>query len=417
MIFNGEHKIDVIHGEKIIYKNFSGKPGAYNNEGDRNFCLVVTNPKLKGILTNSGYNIKKGNSLRPVNYDLDTFEFIKIKIPKCHFGIRGPGDLDKETLFKLLDSGTIKSAFITIELFTMDLDTSKGVRHVTTIYLKEGTFYLNDGAIIEMGKNIKTEEIKMVKTTENYMSMEETIGMLGLAKMAFDLDSEALNKNEETKKLYLAIRSAYHYLFDTFKNNEKPCEIAENHYTKPTQKVIGDFAAIKQVMFNDPATVVVWWDDVKTVVKCQKGDTFDKEKGLAMAICKRLYGNESNFNNMIKKWTEPKVKKVEEKTENKPNKARNGCRGKDIAPRKNKTSTELKSTSKMIVVTEEYIRCVRVKMAKRGWNYEQTADAAGIGKSTLNRYISTKEIKSRPSRMTRSVFEKINKALGIRWRM
>lgn len=49
---------------------------------------------------------------------------------------------------------------------------------------------------------------------------------------------------------------------------------------------------IKKVMFNGPATIVYWADDTKTIVKCMEGEKFDPEKGLAMAICKRLYGDD-----------------------------------------------------------------------------------------------------------------------------
>lgn len=48
----------------------------------------------------------------------------------------------------------------------------------------------------------------------------------------------------------------------------------------------------KKVMFNGPATIVDWTDDTKTIVKCMDGEEFDPEKGLAMAICKRLYGKD-----------------------------------------------------------------------------------------------------------------------------
>lgn len=60
---------------------------------------------------------------------------------------------------------------------------------------------------------------------------------------------------------------------------------------------------IEKVVFNEPATIVIWKDKTKTVVKCQEGDEFDPEKGLAMAIAKKALGNKSNFNNTIKKWT------------------------------------------------------------------------------------------------------------------
>ena len=58
---------------------------------------------------------------------------------------------------------------------------------------------------------------------------------------------------------------------------------------------------IKKVIFNDPATIVYWKDGTNTVVKCQKGDDFDSEKGFAMAFLKKCWGNKGNFNNKLRK--------------------------------------------------------------------------------------------------------------------
>lgn len=60
---------------------------------------------------------------------------------------------------------------------------------------------------------------------------------------------------------------------------------------------------IKKVIFNDPATIVMWADGTKTVVKCSENDIFDPEKGLAMAITKKALGNQGNYHKVIKKWT------------------------------------------------------------------------------------------------------------------
>ena len=67
---------------------------------------------------------------------------------------------------------------------------------------------------------------------------------------------------------------------------------------------------IKNVIFNDPATIVFWEDGTKTVVKCQDGDEFDPEKGLAMAIAKKAYGNKGGYCNKMKKWL-PKEEPVD----------------------------------------------------------------------------------------------------------
>lgn len=59
---------------------------------------------------------------------------------------------------------------------------------------------------------------------------------------------------------------------------------------------------IKDVIFNDPATIVFWEDGTKTVVKAQDGEPFDPEKGLAMAISKKALGNQGNYYNVFTKW-------------------------------------------------------------------------------------------------------------------
>lgn len=59
---------------------------------------------------------------------------------------------------------------------------------------------------------------------------------------------------------------------------------------------------IKQVIFNNPATIVIWKDGTKTVVKAQPGETFDEEKGLALAISKRVLGNRGNYNDVFKRY-------------------------------------------------------------------------------------------------------------------
>lgn len=59
---------------------------------------------------------------------------------------------------------------------------------------------------------------------------------------------------------------------------------------------------IEKVIFNDPATIVYWNDGTKTVVKCQDDDVYDKEKGLAMCVAKKFFGNKGNFNKVFKKY-------------------------------------------------------------------------------------------------------------------
>ena len=59
---------------------------------------------------------------------------------------------------------------------------------------------------------------------------------------------------------------------------------------------------VKQVLYRNPATIVYWSDGSNTVVKCQREDAYDPEKGLAMAILKKMNGNTSRYYKEFKKW-------------------------------------------------------------------------------------------------------------------
>ena len=59
---------------------------------------------------------------------------------------------------------------------------------------------------------------------------------------------------------------------------------------------------IEKVIFNPKATIVFWSDHTKTIVKLDKDDERDDEKGLAMAISKKFLGNKGNYYNEFRKW-------------------------------------------------------------------------------------------------------------------
>lgn len=63
----------------------------------------------------------------------------------------------------------------------------------------------------------------------------------------------------------------------------------------------GVMPRIEKVIFNDPATIVLWSDGTKTVVKAHD-EIFDREKGLAMAVSKKVFGNKGRYFNLFKKY-------------------------------------------------------------------------------------------------------------------
>lgn len=70
---------------------------------------------------------------------------------------------------------------------------------------------------------------------------------------------------------------------------------------------------IERVIFNPPATIIIWTDGTKSVVKCQNNEPYDAEKGFALAYLKKLLGNDNTFNKEINKWVKytPPVESAE----------------------------------------------------------------------------------------------------------
>lgn len=66
----------------------------------------------------------------------------------------------------------------------------------------------------------------------------------------------------------------------------------------------GEKFKAKQVIFNPPATVVLWTDGTKTVVKCDPEDTFNETTGVALCYMKKALGNTSReLNKALRKAT------------------------------------------------------------------------------------------------------------------
>ena len=83
------------------------------------------------------------------------------------------------------------------------------------------------------------------------------------------------------------------------------------------------FPEIREVIFDDPATIVYWTDNTKTVVKTHE-EEFSKEHGLAMAIARKYFqGNRTQFletvenatvrNSTVRKAEKAKMKLLKER--------------------------------------------------------------------------------------------------------
>ena len=107
---------------------------------------------------------------------------------------------------------------------------------------------------------------------------------------------------DKTKPHTLVIPSdRYTMMFNCINKNDLTTKHSA-FVPKCTPKPTNYLPEIKNVKFNGPATIVFWADGTKTVVKCQDGDAYSEEIGLAMCIIKKAFGNTSKYNDIFKKW-------------------------------------------------------------------------------------------------------------------
>lgn len=142
-------------------------------------------------------------------------------------------------------------------------------------------------------------------------------------KFKEDLDNMGRIKHRMPRQCAIIFDNGENLLLDVenVKREEMHCSIPpkfelEGRYKCPAteresdllMRVLGEWRATlkpelsyEKVIFNDPATIVIWKDGTKTIVKVQPGETYDAEKGLALCFMKKVLGNKGNFNNILKK--------------------------------------------------------------------------------------------------------------------
>ena len=96
--------------------------------------------------------------------------------------------------------------------------------------------------------------------------------------------------------------NAYRYILDSLCYANFTNEKEKENKGMTTNHNKAYIPAIKKVIFNNPATIVIWNDGTKTTVKCSERDEYSEEVGLAMCISKKALGNKGNFNEVFKKY-------------------------------------------------------------------------------------------------------------------
>lgn len=60
-----------------------------------------------------------------------------------------------------------------------------------------------------------------------------------------------------------------------------------------------DLTKVKKIIFNPPATIVIWKDGHKEVVKCSDDEEFEPEVGVAMCFMKRIFESRHKFTKLV----------------------------------------------------------------------------------------------------------------------
>lgn len=96
-----------LEGAQLIFRNFQGKPGPYNDDGDRNFGVIIPTEELAQKLLDDGWNIRR---LRPREDDPEQImvPWLKVKVKYGKYppianliNSRGKKRLDEETIEQL----------------------------------------------------------------------------------------------------------------------------------------------------------------------------------------------------------------------------------------------------------------------------------------------------------------------------
>lgn len=131
----------------------------------------------------------------------------------------------------------------------------------------------------------------------------------------------------------------------------RECAACYNAAKSNYEPKLTDF--IDNIICQDSAVVIFWKDGTKTTAKCGKDDTFDYEKGLAIATLKYVFGNkvyQEDMKTLMEAYPRAKSsakKKTIEKTEiKKTSTSKKSSSSKSKSTNKKSTSTKKTSNKK-----------------------------------------------------------------------
>lgn len=127
--------------------------------------------------------------------------------------------------------------------------------------------------------------IRSVDIESNGISGDRTL------TCTFDATSEDMKKIDEFARKHLTT-SPYEYPdIRQVLNDSLPLLLGGNVMPQP-----------KKVIFNGPATIVLWQDGTKTVVKRFEDDEYDWRMAIIWCILKKIFGSFNKANKYLEKF-------------------------------------------------------------------------------------------------------------------
>lgn len=129
-----------IEGARLIFRNFSGKEGMYNREGDRNFNVILP-PDIVDAVQADGWNVRWLKAREEGDEPTARLEV------KVHYNAQGRGpraylvtsggktELDQNTI-KMLDVAQIENVDVVIRPYAWEVNGKTGVKaYLKAIYV------------------------------------------------------------------------------------------------------------------------------------------------------------------------------------------------------------------------------------------------------------------------------------------
>jgi len=128
-----------LENARIIFRNFSGKEGRYNREGDRSFCVLLDNEQLTEDLIEDGWNVR---ILKPREEGDEPKKYMSVDVsyrnipPKIFMITEKNKVLLNEDTVGNLDYADIRTADLIIRPYNWEVNGKRGVKaYLKTAYI------------------------------------------------------------------------------------------------------------------------------------------------------------------------------------------------------------------------------------------------------------------------------------------